>query len=41
MSERSELHQYGAFFAAQRRSAHWRTAALAIRDVSSDWMVHQ
>jgi hypothetical protein len=41
MSERSELHQHGAFFAAQRRSAHWCTTAAATRDVSNDWMVHQ
>jgi hypothetical protein len=24
MNERSEFQQHGAFFAAQRRSGHWR-----------------
>jgi hypothetical protein len=41
MSERSELQQHGAFFAATRRSAHWCTAASEMRDGSNDWMVHQ
>jgi hypothetical protein len=41
MSERSELQQYGAFFAAPRRSAHWCPAASVLLDVSHDWMVHQ
>jgi hypothetical protein len=41
MSERSELQQYGACFAAQRRSAHWCRAASVLLDVSYDRTVHQ
>jgi hypothetical protein len=41
MSERSELQQHGAFFAAQRRSGHWCTAASELPHASKDWMLHQ
>jgi hypothetical protein len=41
MSERSELQQYGAFFAAQWRSAHWCPSTSVLLDVSHDWMVQQ
>jgi hypothetical protein len=41
MSERSELHQYGAFFAAQRRSAHRRYWGRdEVSDVN-DWTVRR
>ena len=41
MSERSELEQHGAFFAAQRRSAHWCLMSAGRASPSHDSMVHQ
>ena len=41
MSERSELQQHGAFFAAQRRTVHWCPVVSPTINVSNDWMVHQ
>jgi hypothetical protein len=41
MSERSELHHYGAFFAAQRRSAHWCLVMSLDFSVSAYRRLHQ
>jgi hypothetical protein len=41
MSERSELQDYGAFFAVQRRSAHWCAMVEQMRSPSHESMVHQ
>ena len=41
VSERSELQQHGAFFGAQRRSAHWCPAEIASVEHVHDSMEHQ
>ena len=41
MSERSELHQYGAFFGAKRRSAHWCPGEIESVEHPHKSMVHQ
>jgi hypothetical protein len=41
MSERSELKRYGAFFDAQRRSAHWCLSVSEVASTSHESMVHQ
>ena len=41
MSERSELQRHGAFFAAQRRRAHWCPVSREVAGAAHDWMMHQ
>ena len=41
MSERSELQHHGAFFGAQRRSAHWCPVEIDPVEHVHESMVHQ
>jgi hypothetical protein len=41
MSERSELQQHGACFAAKRRRGHWCPVMSPTVKWRNGWMVHQ